>query len=124
MYTDFSWTKRTHEEGNWCVTERIVTSYGIVEEHDWCFYDRSMTTYIEAVAEILDRYPNAKFDPFTDNWYLSMDHDFIIWNSAIYSGPHGETYEMFEDNEAYEIYDYMNNHIYNVDDIYFEEEET
>lgn len=123
MYTDFSWTKLKHEEGYWCVTER-TESYGVVEEHDWCLYNRSMRTYIEAVAEILDEYPNAKYDRFTDNWYLSNDHYFIIWNSEIYSGPHGETYEMFENNEADEIYDYMNDYIYNVDDIYFEEDEA
>lgn len=96
---NFDWTKRNHEKGFYCITEHHEQN-GIVEEFDWGFYKRSMETYIEAVDEILDKYPNAKYDPLTDNWYLREGTDyFIIWNADIYSGPHGETYEMFEDLE-------------------------
>ena len=109
MYIGYAWTQKQYEKGNWTITERIVSN-GQVKEFDWCFYKHSMETRIEAVAEILDEYPNAKFDPWMDEWYLCRTsdyvHEFIIWNSDVYSGPHGEKWTDFEESEDEEEPDY------------------
>ena len=96
MLAEYAWTENRYEKGNWCVTE-IIEHNGKVRDNDWCVYKHSMETRIEAVAEILETYPNAKFDSWMDQWYLSdtsdYRHYFIIWNSDVYCDPWGHKWE-------------------------------
>ncbi len=102
MVPEYAWTENRYDKGCWCITE-VIERNGKVEYHDWSYYKRSMETRIEAVAEIIDEYPNAKVDSWSDRWYLSNNYDyrhyFEIWDSAIYAGPWGPKWDEIEDDE-------------------------
>ena len=111
MVPEYAWTERRYNKGFWCITE-VIERNGVVEEHDWGFYKRSMETRIEAVAEILDEYPDAKFDSWFDQWYLvdrwDYKHYFIIWNESEYIGPWGPKWDELKDDiedDNYYFYD-------------------
>lgn len=90
MIPEYAWTQNRYDKGNWIITEH-VEQYGEVKEWDWggIPYENR----IEAVAAILKRYPDAKFNSWMDEWYIDARHRFTIWDMNTFAGPHGETWE-------------------------------